>query len=108
MIQGAGKFLPSVLETGGVEWATVVDNGEFVNTRKYQQARRQKEESRKARQQQKLERRLGKVTTPEGTPVADRAHASHGTLLCSGSRAFDHRSRQPCGLHLNYSVTALL
>ena len=40
--------------------------------------------------------------------VADRAHASHGTLLCSGSRAFDHRSRQPCHLHLNYSVTALL
>jgi hypothetical protein len=40
--------------------------------------------------------------------VADKAHASHGTLMCSGSRAFDHRSKQPCGLHLNYSVTALL
>ena len=40
--------------------------------------------------------------------VADKAHASQGTIVCSGSRAFDHRSKQPCGLHLNYSVTALL
>jgi hypothetical protein len=40
--------------------------------------------------------------------VADLAHASHGTIVCSGSRAFDHQSKQPCGLHLNYSVTALL
>jgi len=40
--------------------------------------------------------------------VADKTHASQGTIVCSGSRAFDHRSKQPCGLHLNYSVTALL
>jgi hypothetical protein len=40
--------------------------------------------------------------------VADKTHASQGTLVCSGLRAFDHRSKQPCGLHLNYSVTALL
>jgi hypothetical protein len=40
--------------------------------------------------------------------VTDKAHASHGTIMCSGSRAFDHRSKQPCGLHLKYSVTALL
>ncbi len=40
--------------------------------------------------------------------VADKTHASHGTIVCSGSRAFDHGPKQPCGLHLNYSVTALL
>ena len=40
--------------------------------------------------------------------VTDKAHVSRGTITCSGSRAFDHRSRQPCHLHLNYSVTALL
>jgi hypothetical protein len=40
--------------------------------------------------------------------VTDKTHASHGTIVCSGSRAFDHRSRQPCALQLNYSVTALL
>ena len=40
--------------------------------------------------------------------VADKAHASRGTIVCSGLRAFDHGSKQPCGLHLNYSVTALL
>jgi len=40
--------------------------------------------------------------------VADHAHASRGTIVCSGCRAFDHSSRQPCGLNLVYSVTALL
>jgi hypothetical protein len=39
--------------------------------------------------------------------VADKTHASQGTMACSGSRAFDQRSRQPCGLQLKYSVTAL-
>ena len=39
--------------------------------------------------------------------VADKTHASHGTMICSGSRAFVHHSRQPCGLHLSYSVTVL-
>jgi len=39
--------------------------------------------------------------------VADETHTSQGTMACSGSRAFDHGSRQPCGLHLKYSVTAL-
>jgi hypothetical protein len=51
--------------------AAVAYDGDFVNTRKYQQARRQKEESRKARQQQKLERRLGRATTPDSAPVAE-------------------------------------
>jgi hypothetical protein len=40
--------------------------------------------------------------------VVDKTHASHGTIVCTGSRAFDHHSRHPCGLHLNYSVTVLL
>jgi hypothetical protein len=40
--------------------------------------------------------------------VADKAHTSRGTIVCSGLRAFDHGSKQPCGLHLIYSVTALL
>jgi hypothetical protein len=40
--------------------------------------------------------------------VSDKTHASRGTMMCSGSRVFDHRSKQPCGLRLNYSVTALL
>lgn len=40
--------------------------------------------------------------------VADGVHASRGTLACSGSRAFDHSSRQPCRLHLVYAVTALM
>jgi hypothetical protein len=40
--------------------------------------------------------------------VADHTHASHGTIACSGSRALDHCSRQPCRLQLVYSVSALL
>lgn len=40
--------------------------------------------------------------------VADHAHASCGTIVCSGCRALDHSSKQPCGLQLVYSVTAFL
>jgi hypothetical protein len=40
--------------------------------------------------------------------VTDRTHASRGTVRCSGSRKFDHLSKQPCGLHLVYAITALL
>jgi len=40
--------------------------------------------------------------------VTDRSHASRGTIACAGSRAFDHPSRRPCGLHLVYAVAALL
>lgn len=40
--------------------------------------------------------------------VDDHTHASRGTIVCSGTRALDHGSRQPCRLQLIYSVTALL
>lgn len=40
--------------------------------------------------------------------VADDAHASRGTIVCSGRRALDHSSKQPCCLRLVYSVTALV
>ena len=40
--------------------------------------------------------------------IADATHASRGDVVCSGSRALDHRSKQPCRLHLLYSVTAVL
>lgn len=40
--------------------------------------------------------------------VADHAHASRGALVCSGCRALDRTSKQPCRLQLHYSVTALL
>lgn len=40
--------------------------------------------------------------------VVDHAHASCGTIVCSGCRALGHSSKQPCRLHLIYSVTALL
>jgi len=40
--------------------------------------------------------------------VNDQAHASRGALVCPGTRALDHESRQPCRLQLIYSVSALL
>lgn len=40
--------------------------------------------------------------------VDDHTHAARGTIVCSGTRAVQRDSRQPCRLHLIYSVTALL
>lgn len=40
--------------------------------------------------------------------VADHAHASRGTIVCSGCRALDRGPKQPCQLQLVYSVTAVL
>lgn len=40
--------------------------------------------------------------------VADHAHASCGTIVCSGSRPLGYSPKQPCRLYLVYSVTALL
>jgi hypothetical protein len=40
----------------------VVHCGDFVKQRNYNQARRQKQDSRKARQEKKLQRRLGRTT----------------------------------------------
>jgi len=49
------------------------------------------------------------LTTIVRSTVADDTLASRGTVVCSGSRALDHGgSKQPCGLNLIYSVTALL
>jgi hypothetical protein len=38
--------------------------------------------------------------------LADPAHRAGGVLVCSGARARDHASKQPCQLHLIYTVTA--
>lgn len=38
--------------------------------------------------------------------LADPAHRTEGTLECSGLRTRDRALRQPCQLHLNYTVTA--
>lgn len=46
----------------------VIERGDFVKPN-YHQARRQKEESRKARQQKKLQRRLDRTTTPVDSPT---------------------------------------
>ena len=49
----------------------VVERGDFVK-RNYHQARRQKEESRKARQQKKLQKRLDRTTAPgDGGPTEE-------------------------------------
>ena len=40
--------------------------------------------------------------------VVDHAHASSGTIECSGCRALGLSSKQPCRLQLVYSVTAFL
>ena len=38
--------------------------------------------------------------------LAASAHGAQGSLECSGSRARDHALKQPCQLHLNYTVAA--
>lgn len=48
------------------------------------------------------------LTAVVGQTVVDHTQASRGTIVCCGSRALDHGPKQPCRLHLLYSVTALL
>jgi hypothetical protein len=38
--------------------------------------------------------------------LADATHPAQGVLECSGSRARDHASKQPCLLQLVYAVSA--
>jgi len=61
--------------SGGVprhcDEALVIDCGDFVKKPNYHQARRQKEESRKARQQKKLQRRLDRTTAPDEPGVTE-------------------------------------
>jgi hypothetical protein len=38
--------------------------------------------------------------------LEDPAHRTEGTLECSGARTRNHASKQPCQLHLIYTVTA--
>ena len=46
-----------------------------MNKRNYHQAKRQKEESRKARQEKKLQRRLGRTTALAGSGETDPSPA---------------------------------
>jgi hypothetical protein len=46
------------------------------------------------------------LTSAVDRAVADPAHQADGMLECSGLRARDYASRQPCQLHLIYTVTA--
>lgn len=38
--------------------------------------------------------------------LADPAHRAEGMLECSGTRTRAQASKQPCQLHLNYTITA--
>jgi hypothetical protein len=51
--------------------ALVIDCGDFVKKPNYHQAKRRKEESRKARQQKKLQRRLDRTTVPDERGVTE-------------------------------------
>lgn len=62
--------LPISSEVGAIH------SGEFVKQRNYNQARRQKEESRKARQQQKLQRKLGRTTALHSGDSGDSSGVS--------------------------------
>jgi hypothetical protein len=55
--------------------AQVIDCGDFVDQRNYHRARRQKEESRKARQQKKLQRRLDRTTAEPESGVSETSPA---------------------------------
>jgi len=40
-----------------------------------------------------------------GTALASSRKSTKGVLECSGSRVKDHTGRQPCGLHLHYTIS---
>jgi hypothetical protein len=61
---------PSILRD-----AAVINCGDFVNKRQYHQARRQREDFRKARQQRKLQRRLDRTNGPDGIGVTETSWA---------------------------------
>jgi len=48
------------------------------------------------------------LTAVVRSTVDDQTHASRGTIVCQGTRALNHGSRQPCCLHLVYAVTVLV
>lgn len=58
--------------------AAVIDYGDFVNKRNYNQAKRQKEQSRKARQQKKLQRRLDRTPGADADGVTETLPAQPG------------------------------
>ncbi len=47
------------------------------------------------------------LTSVVARTVADETEVCEGRMQCTGSRAQQHNSRQPCGLQLSYSVAAL-
>ena len=69
------ESLTDVRRAGGVECPLptqrVHSGGDLVNKRNYHQARRQKEESRRARQHEKLQRRLARGSAPESPDPAE-------------------------------------
>jgi hypothetical protein len=42
-----------------------------------------------------------------GAALSDGKRQAHGEMHCTGDRARDHASKQPCGLRLFYEITAL-
>jgi hypothetical protein len=46
------------------------------------------------------------LTSAVTAALADPAHQAAGMLECAGLRARDYASKQPCRLHLIYTVTA--
>jgi hypothetical protein len=47
------------------------------------------------------------LTTQVAAAVADPSHQAEGSVECSGLRARDHATKQPCKLQLNYTITAV-
>ncbi len=46
------------------------------------------------------------LTAEVTAAVASTTHQSAGTVECSGLRAHDHATKQPCKLRLKYTITA--